>query len=116
MTKKNVPKAMSPNGQRSCSVFTTKIICMITYTNSSIPGTRYSTTNSPTVFVGPSPAQLLKVASETRKVMANMAKQALRRSHTESLVPSSYSWKPTKPLISKQAASAEVSPLWTAVK
>jgi hypothetical protein len=58
----------------------------------------------------------LKVASEIKPVMTNMAKLTVRRSHTDNVVPSSYSWNPTNPLMSKQAHSADVRPFCTAAK
>jgi hypothetical protein len=116
MIKKNAPKAISPNGQRSCRVFTTRMICIIIYTNISIPETRYSTTNRPIVCVGPRPAHDLKVANETKPVMTNIAKLIVRRSQTDNVVPSSYSWNPTNPLMSKHTQSADVRPFCTAAK
>lgn len=77
---------------------------------------RYNTTKSPVVLVGPSPAQDLKVANETRPVIMNMAKLVIRTSHTDNVVPSSYNWKPTNPLIKRQTQSADVRPFWTAAK
>ena len=77
---------------------------------------KYSTTNKPTVLVGPIPAHSLKVARETKNVIANMTKLTPRSSQTDKVVPSSYNWKPTNPLMSKQAVSADVMPFCTAVK
>ena len=70
----------------------------------------------PTGLAELKPAQLLKVSSETAPPMMNMAIEQSRSSHTESVVPSSYSWKPTKPLISRQVQRADVSPFWAAAK
>jgi len=76
----------------------------------------YNTTNKPTVWVGPKPAQSLKVARETKPLIMKNAKEIVRRSHTDNFVPSSYNWNPTKPLMSKQTHSADVRPDWTATK
>lgn len=84
--------------------------------NSCIALSRYRTTNSPTVFVGPSPAQLLKVARDTKKEMAKAAREHNLSIHSDSGVPSSYNWKPTKPLISRQVTRAEVNPFCSATK
>jgi hypothetical protein len=81
-----------------------------------MPDTIYNTTNSPTVCVGPRPAQLLKVARETRKVIVKKAKETPRNSQIDKVVPSSYNWNPTKPLMSKQTQRADVKPDCTAVK
>lgn len=89
---------------------------MTTYTSRQMPLTRYSTTKRPTVLVGPSPAQLLKVKSETAPEMTNMPTEERRISQTDVVVPSSYSWKPTNPLIRRHAHSAEVKPFCAAVK
>ena len=72
--------------------------------------------NMPTVCVGPRPAHDLNVASETKPVMINIAKLTVRRSQTDNVVPSSYNWNPTNPLISKHAHSADVRPFCAAVK
>jgi hypothetical protein len=52
---------------------------------------RYRTTKRPTVLVGERPAQPLKVPRETKNVTVNIAKLAVRTSHTDNGVPSSYS-------------------------
>lgn len=70
----------------------------------------------PMGFFELSPAQFLKVKSETAPLTTNMASEQSRSSQTESVVPSSYSWKPTKPLINKQVQSAETRPFCTAAK
>lgn len=70
----------------------------------------------PIVCVGPRPAHVLNVASETNPVIMNMAKLTLRSSQTDNVVPSSYSWKPTNPLMSKQTQRADVRPFCTAAK
>ena len=72
--------------------------------------------NRPTVCVGPSPAHDLKVASEIKPVMRNIAKLTVRRSQTDNVVPSSYSWNPTNPLMSKHTHSADVRPFCAAAK
>jgi len=56
------------------------------------------------------------VARETRKVMMKKAREMPRRSQTESAVPSSYSWNPTKPLMRRQTQRADVRPACTAAK
>ncbi len=89
---------------------------MTTYTSKQIPLIRYSTTNSPRVFVGPKPALFLNVKIDMAPVRINMPIDELRNSQTDCLVPSSYSWKPTKPLINRQVHSAEVNPFCTAAK
>jgi len=48
--------------------------------------------------------------------MINIAKVMDRRSQTDKVVPSSYSWNPTKPLMSKHTQSADVRPFCTAAK
>jgi hypothetical protein len=116
MTKKKMPNEMSPSGQRSSSVPTTRMIWLTTYTKRKMAFTMYVTTKMPTGFLGSSPAQLLKVRRFTAPPMMNMASEQRRRSQTESVVPSSYSWKPTKPLISKQVHSADTRPFWAAAK
>jgi len=78
--------------------------------------TRYNMMNIPIVFVGPRPAQVLNVASDTSPVMRKKAKLIDRRSQTDRVVPSSYSWKPTNPLMSKQTQSADESPFCIAAK
>ena len=50
----------------------------------------YSTTKSPSVFVGPRPNSPLKVMIETAMEMKNMAAEAPRSNHTDFFVPSSY--------------------------
>ena len=68
------------------------------------------------VLVGLSPPHDLNVRRETRKEIANIAVDVSRRSQTDSAVPSSYSWKPTNPVMSKQVHNADASPFWTATK
>lgn len=89
---------------------------MTMYTARQMAEIRYRTTKRPMVLVGPRPAQLLNVASETRNVMTKKAKEMLRRSQTESVVPSSYSWNPTKPLMSRHTHNADARPACTATK
>lgn len=62
---------------------------MTRYTAMHIAFKRYKTTNMPTVLVGLRPPHDLKVSSDTRKDMANMATDVSRSSQTESAVPSS---------------------------
>lgn len=76
----------------------------------------YNTTNKPTVWVGPRPAQSLKVARETKPLIMKKARDMVRKSHTDNFVPSSYNWNPTKPLTSKQTHSADTRPDCTATK
>lgn len=47
---------------------------------------------------------------ETTNEMANIISEVIRRSHTDSAVPSSYNWKPTNPLTTRQVHSADVRP------
>ena len=54
-----------------------------------MPLTMYKTTNKPTVFVGPSPAQPLNVMSDTANEMTNMPREESRSSQTLNVVPSS---------------------------
>lgn len=89
---------------------------MTRYTSSCTPFSRYNTTNSPTVLVGPRPAQLLNVAKDTRKEMAKATRHDSLNIHSDSGVPSSYSWKPTKPLIIRQVIRADERPFCTATK
>jgi hypothetical protein len=76
----------------------------------------YNTTNKPTVWVGPRPAQSLNVAREMKPLIMKKARDILRMSHTDNVVPSSYSWNPTKPLMSKQTHRADARPDCTATK
>jgi hypothetical protein len=48
--------------------------------------------------------------------MINIAKLTVRSSQTDNVVPSSYSWNPTNPLMSKHTHSADVRPFCTAAK
>jgi hypothetical protein len=59
-------------------------------------------TQSPTGLVCENPAKLLNVAMEMKKVIPKRARQESRRTHSESGVPSSANWKPTKPLMRRQ--------------
>jgi hypothetical protein len=78
--------------------------------------TMYVTTKMPTGFSGFMPAQRLNVRSDTAPPMMNMASEERRRSQMERVVPSSYSWKPTKPFMSRHVQSAEASPFCAAAK
>ena len=89
---------------------------MTMYMSRQMPLIKYRTTKSPTVFIGPSPSLLLKVRIDTAPEMRNMPMEHPRSSQTDCVVPSSYSWKPTKPLIRRQVHRAEVKPFCTAVK
>lgn len=66
--------------------------------------------------MGPRPAHDLNVASETKPVMMNIAKLTVRRSQTDIVVPSSYNWNPTNPLMRRETQRAETRPLCTAAK
>jgi len=46
--------------------------------------------------------------------MKNMTKQEMRRAHSDSGVPSSANWNPTKPLMSRQQKVAATRPVYTA--
>jgi hypothetical protein len=70
----------------------------------------------PMGFFALRPAQFLKVRSETAPLTTNMASEQSRRSQTERVVPSSYSWNPTKPLINRQVQRADTRPFCTAAK
>jgi hypothetical protein len=45
-----------------------------------------------------------------------MAREVKRNNQTDKVVPSSYSWKPTKPLMSKLVHRADTRPFWAAAK
>jgi hypothetical protein len=89
---------------------------MTKYTTMHMPLTMYNTTKSPVVFCGPSPAHPLKVRSETAPETKNIPIELSRRSQTDNVVPSSYSWNPTKPLIRRQVHKADIKPFWAETK
>lgn len=70
----------------------------------------------PMGFLASRPAQFLKVSREMAPPTMNMAREVKRSSQTDRVVPSSYSWKPTKPLINKLVQRAETRPFWAAAK
>ena len=116
MTKNSTAAPRSQSGQRSCNVLMTKMTCITRYTATQIALMRYRTTNNPVVLVGLSPAQPLNVSRLTMKLIANMAADESRSSHTLKAVPSSYSWKPTNPLTNRLVHSADARPFCTATK
>ena len=58
----------------------------------------------------------MKVMREIPPHRMNMPMEEPRRSQTDWVVPSSYSWKPTNPLTSRQVQRAEVKPFCAAAK
>lgn len=136
ITKNAKPKRISPSGQRSSSVFTTRMIWEITYTMKQRPlMIKTKAQSAPGLWYEKGP-MLRNVRIAMTNTIRKMTNELIRRDYriisfmscmtqptfapfltqSDSGVPSSANWKPTKPLINKHQKLALTTPKCIAAK